>query len=196
MASEKRSTGEVEPNTETISGVENSHEPVSEGEQSVVDLAQQPLVATWVQFVGALLAIVGVGIGVLVLLVANVFEASLWEIEGFGGIQLSLPPDQLPYLAVLVAGFFGVYLARTLSADDRTTSVAAALSIAAGTIAVLVTSTLLTSVAIDNVSINFGDLLLIALSSALVAGAVAAGSVWLARNRWPDDGLATPTTGN
>lgn len=192
MASEKRSTGEAEPISEAASSVESSHEPLSEGEQSVVDLAQQPLVSTWVQFVGALLAIVGVGIGVLVLLVANVFEASLWEVEGFGGIQLSLPPDQLPYLAVFVAGFFGAYLARTLSADDRTTSIAAALSIAVGTIAVLVTSTLLTSVAIDNVSINFGDLLLITLSSAFVTGAVAAGGVWLVRNRWPDDGAVAP----
>lgn len=187
MASEKRPAAETEAGTETVG---TGGEPVQQNETSLVDLAQQPLVTSWIRLVGALLAVTGAGVGVLVLLVANVFEASLWDVEGFGGMQLSLPPDQIPYLAVFVAGFFGAYLGRTLSADDRTTSVAASLSIGVGTIAVLVTSAILTAIAVENVSTDFGDLLLIGISAGLVAGAVAAGGVWLARNHWPEAGDA------
>ena len=180
---------ETETGTETVS---TGGEQVQHGETSLVDLAQGPLVTSWIRFVGALLAVVGAGVGVLVLLVANVFEASLWEVEGFGGMQLSLPPDQIPYLAVVIAGFFGAYLGRTLSADDRTTSVAASLSFGVGTIAALLTSAILTGIAVENVSTDFGDLLLVGLSAGLVAGAVAAGGVWLARNHWPPDAAVSP----
>jgi len=106
------------------------------------------------QFVGALSASIGVGMGVLALLVFNVFEASLWDISGFGSVSFTLPPDQVPYLAVFLAAFLGVYFGHTLATDETTTYLVAALSSAVGVVAVLVSSAVLTSLVVILVAVN------------------------------------------
>lgn len=155
-------------------------------EESLVELAQQPVVVSWVKFVGAVAASIGIGIGVLVLLIANVFEATLWEFSGFGRLSLSLPPDQVPYLAVFLGAILGTYLGRMLTTDDRTTYLVAGLSGAAGVVAMLLTSAVLTSLVVSDLSLRFGDLVLIAIASAVVVGAVGAGGVWISRTLYPE----------
>lgn len=167
-------------------GSAGGYQPAGDDEESVVDLAQQPLVVDWTKFIAGLFALVGVGFGLLAILWFDVVEESMWDVGGFD-VELGLPPDMLPFMALFVAAFFGVYLARTLSADDKSVFLAAGISTFAGTVVSLILAAFLTSVAIDNLDVDFGDLIVMAIVAGIVVAIVAVGSVWLTRNQAPED---------
>lgn len=160
----------------------------TDDDPSVVDLAQQPIVKTWTTFVVSQFALIGVGIG-LVMLLLDVVEESMFEFDGMGGMggaMLTLPPENAMFWSVVLAAAIGLYFGTTLETDGTTAMLVAAISTGVGTIALLVTSAIFTSVAFDGISVDFGGLLIMSLVTAIGVGVVAAGSVWLVQNRPPE----------
>ncbi|MFP9191473.1 hypothetical protein [Natronosalvus vescus] len=194
-SSEAESPSTVDPSAgEPVStdggntGVATDAVAQTDDDPSVLDLAQQPIVKTWTTFVASQFALIGVGIG-LVMLLLDVVDESMFEFDGMGGMggtMLGLPPENALFWSVVLAAAIGLYFGATLETDDTTTMLVAAISTGIGTIALLVTSAIFTSVAVDGLSVDFGGLLIISLVTAIGVGVVAAGSVWLVQNRPPE----------
>ncbi|MHC3439719.1 hypothetical protein ACYJ1Y_16905 [Natrialbaceae archaeon A-gly3] len=149
-------------------------------DESIVDLAQQPIVKQWTKFVAALFALVGVGLGLVVILFDTVDQDI---VDGAG--TLSLAVWTAPYIGVTLAVVVGVVLGFVLSRDDKTTFLAAAISSFVGSFVLLLLTAILDSTPSD-ASLDFGGLIAISITVGIAAAVVAAGGVWAVRNLAPD----------
>ncbi|MCU4753707.1 hypothetical protein OB919_17250 [Halobacteria archaeon AArc-curdl1] len=161
--------------------------PVAEDDSdSVVDLAQQPIVVDWIKYVTALFAFVGIGYGVFGIL-ADVIDEGIIESDGFGGLAaaVSFPVMSTPYIAITAAVFVGAFLGWKLHEDDTTTFLAAGLSVLVGTLVFWLLAAILGTIPIDDVSLDFGGLILNAIVAGIGAAITAVGGVWSTRNLAP-----------
>ncbi|GAB7019626.1 hypothetical protein [Halostagnicola bangensis] len=152
------------------------------GDESIVDLAQQPIVKQWTKFVTILFAFAGVGAGLTVIL-RDVVDQPIIDSNTAGA--LTFPGVDLPTVAAIVAVFIGVYLGWNLQTDDQTAYLAGAISVFAGTIVSILLFVIFYSVATD-LSIDFGGLIVSSIVSGLGVSVAAAGGVWASRNTAPE----------
>ncbi|MFP8955648.1 hypothetical protein ACLI4Y_02890 [Natrialbaceae archaeon A-CW3] len=156
---------------------------------------ENELLKEWALFGGILLTIAGLGVGLFYILVdaidQEVAETGSLFAWGLGSSVSTL---------LVVGAFVGVFVAWNVDvADDLAYKIAGA-TMAAGTFGFVVISVLFRSTTSD-VSLEFAGLLINAAIGALVVGAVAAGGVWVARNKAPaaigvgstDEATAAPT---
>ena len=148
-------------------------------DESIVDLAQQPIVKQWTKFITALFALVGVGFGLVVILF-DVVDQDI--VDGVGGVAAV---GTTPYIGVAIGVSLGAILGFTLSRDDKTTFLTAAISTLAGTTVLYVLTAILASIPAD-ASLDFGGLIANAIVAGIAAAVVAAGGVWVVRNLAPD----------
>lgn len=124
-------------------------------QESVVDKLRDPLVRNFAKGIGALYALVGVGIGLFVVafgwfgnpLVVRGFKAeAAAEVPAFGAYFAQQAVNAtartavrlLPLLAVVGAVLVGLYAARSVSADEQTTFVAAGVGSLVGSLTMVV----------------------------------------------------------
>lgn len=158
--------------------------PVNDGgsDESIVDLAQQPIVKQWTKFVTILFAFASIGAGLTVIL-RDAVDQPIIDSNTAGA--LTFPGVDLPIVAAIVAVFIGVYLGWNLQADDQTAYLAGAISTFAGTIVSILLFVIFYSVAID-LSIDFGGLIVSSIVSGLGVSVAAAGGAWASRNTAPE----------
>lgn len=145
------------------------------------------MVKAWATFVGSLFTLAGLGMGVFSLALDTVGrEIGPSSLLGWG---LSTTVN----ITMVAAVFVGPFFAWHLEADDRTASTVAGASMFVGMVGFGLSNTLLRLVTRNEPNL-IGPLLYILLAGAFV-GAVGAGSVWIARNKAPDDVDSKPTTG-
>ncbi|MDJ1432416.1 hypothetical protein [Halostagnicola sp. A-GB9-2] len=152
------------------------------GDESIVDLAQQPIVKQWTKFVTILFAFAGVGAGLTVIL-RDVVDQPIIDSNTAGA--LTFPGVDLPIVAAIVAVFIGVYLGWNLQTDDQTAYLAGAISVFAGTTVSILLFVIFYSVATD-LSIDFGGLIVSSIVSGLGVSVAAAGGAWASRNTAPE----------
>ncbi|WP_440772322.1 hypothetical protein [Natronorubrum sp. DTA28] len=157
---------------------------------SVVDLAQQPIVAAWTTYLTLLLTLVAVGYGLFAILSDAVDEDIAEMGDGVAGFDaafeaaFSIPLTGTPYLAILVAVFVGAFLGWRLKHDRSTTYVTAGLAMGVATAVFWTLAALFGTIPLA-ISIDIGGLLVNALLAGITAGLVAAGGVWATRTRAP-----------
>lgn len=139
--------------------------------ESVVDRLKDPFVQDFAKGIGALYALVGVGIGLLVVVLGWVGSPALLtesqadaadEIPEYGELMTQYFLNELAYavvtilpiLAVVGAVFVGLYAIRTIDADDRTTLLAAGTGAFAGSVLMVVPGSYLAGSQIE----SLGDL--------------------------------------
>lgn len=178
--------GTDDPNQTTES---TASDPSGESDESIVDLAQQPIVMDSTKFVAALFALVGIGLGLAMILFDVVDQEIISDVSMTGTEYSELLAITLfyvvPYFAVLGAVVVGVLFGWQLERDDKTTFLAAGLGSFVGTIAIWLLASIVASIPID-ITIDFGGLLVAAIAAGVAAGIVAAGGVWIVRNLAPD----------
>ena len=141
--------------------------------------ADDTLLQEWVIFVGSMLTISGIGIGIFRILIDGIST----EISETTGNTAVWGFTWTSSTAIIIAVFVGVFLAWHLEASRNPTKIAAA-SMLVGTFGLVVTRVGLRS-SISDSSLAIGGLVINALVAALVAAGVAAAGVWLAQNRAP-----------
>ena len=160
---------------------------------SVVDLAQQPIVVDWIKYVSSLFAFLAIGLGLFTILMDVVDPDSIGvEMDvgtgfGGGGIADGIVMETIllvPVLGITTAVFLGAFLGWKLEADDTTTFLAAGLSALVGTLVFWVLATILGTIASD-FSLEFGDLLINSIVAGIAAAVTAIGGVWASRNLAP-----------
>ncbi|ELY35907.1 ABC transporter permease [Natronorubrum tibetense] len=160
------------------------------GDPSIVDLAQQPIVAAWTTYLTLLLALVAVGYGLFGIFSDAIDEGVAETADGIAGFDaaveaaLSIPLTGTPYLAILLAVFVGAFLGWRLEYDRSTTYVTAGLATGVATVVFWTLAALFGTIPLA-VSIDIGGLLVNALLAGITAGLVAAGGVWATRTRAP-----------
>ncbi|SDL05467.1 ABC transporter permease [Natronorubrum texcoconense] len=161
-----------------------------QGGASVIDLAQQPIVAAWTTYLTLLLALVAVGYGLFGILTDAVDEDIAEAEDGIAGFDaafeaaFSIPLMGTPYLAILLAAFVGAFLGWRLERDRSTAYVAAGLATGVATVVFWTLAALFGTIPLA-VSVDIGGLLVNALLAGISAGLVAAGGVWATRTRAP-----------
>lgn len=160
------------------------------GDESIVDLAQQPIVKQWTKFITILFAFAGVGAG-LTLVLRDIADQPIEDGSGADAIFFSFV--DLPSIIAVVAVFIGVYLGWNLRADDQTTYLASGISVLVGTIASIVLFVIFHSVATD-LSIDFGGLIISSIVSGLGVSIAAVGGAWASRNAAPKVTESSTTT--
>lgn len=192
---EQSASADEQPAREPVSE-QPATQPVDDGD-SVVDLAQQSIVVDWIKYVTALFAAVGLGYGLFDLL-ADVVDEQIIEVsgQGLGGFDAAFSFSILstPYVAITAAVFVGAFLGWKLSEDDTTTFLAAGLSALVGTLAFWVLAAFMGTVPMDDVSIDFGGLLITAIVAGVAAAVAAVGGVWASRNLAPATLESAPST--
>ncbi|MFP9060789.1 hypothetical protein ACLI4R_09685 [Natrialbaceae archaeon A-chndr2] len=169
-------------------------QPAAEGDdESIVDLAQQPIVVDWIKYVSSLFAFLAIGLGLFTILMDVVDPDSIGvEMDvgtgfGGGGIADGIVMETIllvPVLGITTAVFLGAFLGWKLEADDTTTFLAAGLSALVGTLVFWVLATILGTIASD-FSLEFGDLLINSIVAGIAAAVTAIGGVWASRNLAP-----------
>lgn len=159
------------------------------GQESITDLLTKPLTQAYIKAIAALYAVIGVGMGLMIIAYEIIGESILEG--GFGGevfelTIVSIPISGAPHIAAVLALFVGGYLSLRMAADDRETMVTAAAGTAAGTVVLWVLSAFLAASQVDDVSVAISGLLINAIVLGLLVGAVAAGAVYVMRNLVPD----------
>lgn len=172
---------EVEPEAEPVT-------PAGEDDgDSIVDLAQQPIVVDWIKYVAGLFAFLAIGMGLFTLLL-DVVDPDTFGISGGGGDVADMIVGELffliPVLAITIAVFLGAFLGWKLETDDTTTFLAAGLSALVGLIVFWLLSTILGTVFSD-FSLEFGDLLINSIAAGIAAAVTAVGGAWTSRNLAP-----------
>jgi hypothetical protein len=159
------------------------------GQSSSVDTA---LVQSWGTYGAILFALAGFGIGLFYFLV-DAIDEPLLEVSGVGGGGGGFAGGfgtilmlVVPMMAVFLAAFVGVAVARGVDMDDSSTFQAAAVLMAVGTLVSFILSSFLISTTFDNQSIAFGGLIINSVLAAIVAAGVGAGGVWAERNQAPE----------
>ncbi|MFP8890965.1 hypothetical protein ACLI4U_14540 [Natrialbaceae archaeon A-CW2] len=172
---------ETEPEPEAVTPA------VEDDGDSVVDLAQQPIVVDWIKYVSSLFAFLAVGLGLFTLLMDVVDPDTIGISEGgpdFADTIVSQLILLTPVLAITIAVFLGAFLGWKLETDDTTTFLAAGLSALVGLVVFWVLGTILGTV-FSNFSLEFGDLLINSIVAGIAAAVTAIGGVWASRNLAP-----------
>ncbi len=175
--------------------------------------ADTTIIQEWAIFGTIMFALSGVGAGILAFLI-DAIDQPVVELDlgglggggggggngGFGAAQqlqqaggggnvgtIALGGlDVLPVLAVFLAPFIGLVIARQVSLDDNTTFQAVGAATGAGTLVFLILGWFITSLALpSSLSIAFGGLIINAILAAIIAALVAIGGVWTQRNQSP-----------
>ena len=159
-------------------------------EESITDLLTEPLTQAYVKAIVALYALLGAGMGLLVI-VGDIADQALIDAPGDNGALMELGLYQIPlvgapHIAAVLGLFVGGYLGIRMAADDRQTMITGAAGAVAGTIVLWFLSALLAASQIDGVSLEIGGLLINSIVLGLFVGAIAAGTVYVVRNLVPD----------
>lgn len=158
---------------------------------SVIDLAQQPIVKAWTTYLTLLLALVATGFGLFGILSDAIGVEIVDTPGGIAGFDVafeaafSVPLTATPYLAILTAVFVGAFLGWQLERDRSTTYVVAGVGMGVATFVFWVLAALFGSIPLDTVALNIGGLFINAIVAGITAGLVAAGGVWATRTRAP-----------
>lgn len=192
--SDATAENEEAPSDDRSNGMESGID-----EESIADLAQQPVVTEWVTFLATLFALIGVGVGLLMILgdavgeemfsvdVAGDFE----EFDGGSGdasagvAGFGLPPQQAMFWAIPASVLVGAVVSARLPTDETSAALAASIGTGVGTLALVVLGAFLSSIAMDDMSVEFGGVLINGVVAGIVAGGVAAAAAWVVRNRAP-----------
>ena len=159
-------------------------------EESITDLLTEPLTQAYVKAIVALYALLGAGMGLLVI-VGDIVDQALVDAPGDNGALIELGIHQIPlvgapHIAAVLGLFVGGYLAVRMVADDRQTMITAAAGAVAGTALLWFLSAILAASQLDGVSLEIGGLLVNSIVLGLFVGAIAAGTVYVMRNLVPD----------
>lgn len=159
-------------------------------EESITDLLTEPLTQAYVKATVALYALLGAGMGLLVI-VGDIVDQALVDAPADSGALVEVGLYQIPlvgapHIAAVLALFVGAYLGVRMAADDRQAMITGAAGAVAGTIVLWFLSALLAASQIDNVSLEIGGLLVNGIILGLFVGGVAAGTVYVVRNLVPD----------
>lgn len=171
--------------------------------------ADTTIIQEWAIFGTIMFALSGVGAGVLAFLI-DAIDQPVVELdlggaagggnEGFSAVQqlqqagggtsganIALGGlDVLPVLAVFLAPFIGLVIAKQVSLDDNTTFQAVGAATGVGTLVFLILGWFIMSLALpSSLSIAFGGIIINAIISAIIAALVAIGGVWTQRNQSP-----------
>lgn len=160
---------------------------VGSGDESIVDLAQEPVVMDRLKLFTGTFALAAVGFGLYTILWADVIEEVIWDGPGadIGGFMFMV--DMFPYLAIFVAPVIGLYLGKSMVSEDRTAFLASGLSTGVGTLVGFILTAVLVSIVDGAPDLDFGNLIVLAIVAGIVAALVAVGGAWLSRNQAPDD---------
>jgi hypothetical protein len=159
-------------------------------QMSSVDTA---LMQSWAIYSAILFAFAGFGIGLFFFL-ADVIDSQLLQLSGAGGsgsggfLSAGLSSALLlfaPLMAIFLAAFVGVAIARDVDLDDNTTFQVTAVLMGVGTLVSFILSAFLISTLYDNLSLAFGGLIINAILAAIVAAGIGVGGVWTERNQAP-----------
>lgn len=159
-------------------------------EESITDLLTEPLTQAYIKAIVALYALLGAGMGLLVI-VGDIVDQALVDAPADSGALVEVGLYQIPlvgapHIAAVLALFVGAYLGVRMAADDRQAMITGAAGAVAGTIVLWFLSALLAASQIDNVSLEIGGLLVNGIILGLFVGGVAAGTVYVVRNLVPD----------
>ncbi|KDE60261.1 hypothetical protein EL22_04960 [Halostagnicola sp. A56] len=174
--------------TESTDETETATVPAHGGDgDSIVDLAQQPIVKQWTKFVAILFAFAGVGAGLVVIfrdiVDQPIIDSSVVSAQSFPGVDV-------PIVAALVAVFIGVYFGWTLQTDDRTAYLTSAIAMWVGTITCVILFVIFYSIGTD-LSIDFGGLIVSSIVSGLGPAVAGAGGAWTSRTATPEHSSTT-----
>ena len=151
------------------------------------------LIKRWTVFVTLFAALIGVGFGLFEIL-ADVFDETIIEFDDLGpgmGLEAiaqvlgSIPILGTPCLAIGLAAFLGAFIGATAPYEDDTAYKVGGVAAGVGTTVLWAVAVIFASVPIDG-SIDFGGLVISLIVAGVVAGLVAAGGVWIVRNRAPE----------
>ncbi|SIR94163.1 hypothetical protein [Natronorubrum thiooxidans] len=164
-------------------------------QESITDVLTKPLTQAYVKAIVALYALLGAGMGLMVIF-GNVIDQAILDVPGSGGDLLALtfaqiPISTAPYIAALLALFVGGYLGNRMGVDDRQTMITGAAGTLAGTVVLWVLSSFLAASQIDSISIDVAGLIVNGIVLGLLVGGIAAGTVYVMRNLVPDGQQAT-----
>ncbi|SDL05036.1 hypothetical protein [Natronorubrum texcoconense] len=166
-------------------------------EESVTDLLTEPLTQAYVKAIVALYALLGAGMGLMVI-AADVIDQDFLDISGASNLNVSgsatlvdagfaeIPIVGAPYIAAVLALLVGGYLAVRMTAEDRQVMITGAAGAVAGTFVLWTLSSFLAASQVDNASIDIGGLLVNGIFLGLFVGTIAAGTVYIVRNLVPD----------
>lgn len=153
-------------------------------QESLTDLLTKPLTQAYVKAIVALYALLGAGMG-LIVIVAEVIDEDL--LGGPGSVSYTgIPVGEAPHIAAVLALVVGGYLGVRMAADDRQTMLTGGAGALAGTVVLWFLSSLLAVSQLDNTDVEIGGLIINAVFLGLVVGGIAAGTVYVMRNLVPD----------
>ncbi|ELZ22209.1 hypothetical protein C477_04284 [Haloterrigena salina JCM 13891] len=158
-------------------------------QEALTDLLTEPLTKAYVKAIVALYALLGAGMGLIVILSEIVDESIVDGGIGSDFVALTfagMPISGVPHIAATIALLVGGYLGVRMAADDRQTMLTAGAGALAGTAALWILSSFLAVSQLDNTDIEVGGLIINAVVLGLVVGAIAAGTVYVMRNLVPD----------
>ncbi|WP_440772308.1 hypothetical protein [Natronorubrum sp. DTA28] len=105
-------------------------------EESITDLLTEPLTQAYVKAIVALYALLGAGMGLLVIFY-DIIDESVFDISGTGDgatfAFVGVPTSGAPHIAAVLALVVGGYLAVRMAADDKQTMITGAAGALAGT---------------------------------------------------------------
>ncbi|WP_436346362.1 hypothetical protein [Natronorubrum sp. FCH18a] len=159
-------------------------------EESITDLLTEPLTQAYIKAIVALYALLGSGMGLLVI-VGDIVDQALFDAPADNGVLVEVGFAQIPlvgapHIAAVLALLVGAYLGVRMAADDRQAMITGAAGAVAGTVVLWFLSALLAASQIDNVSLEIGGLLVNGIVLGLFVGGIAAGTVYVMRNLVPD----------
>ncbi|ELY35891.1 hypothetical protein [Natronorubrum tibetense] len=160
-------------------------------EESITDLLTEPLTQAYVKAIVALYALLGAGMGLIVIF-ADIIDESFLDASGPGMGDITavsfvgIPTSGAPHIAAVLALLVGGYLALRMAADDKQTMITGAAGALAGTLLLWILSAFLAVSQMDNTSVEVGGLLINGIVLGLLVGGIAAGTVYIMRNLVPD----------